>query len=261
MKLIFRFPLIVDRHTNFRLGKGISLNPAIWFVILCSEFSLKVADLTIVTNEFLKNVVEKKGGRAIVLHDKIPELKQDAQSLELPGKVNILFVCTFSPDEPYLEVIKAAEQLPNDYCVLITGNYEKAGLDPSSDFIANNVRLLGFVSSNAYDAYVQYCDMMMVLTTSEWVLVCGGYEAMAAGKPLITSDTMTLKAFYGQSAEYTSANSKSIAQAAMKVANNPDIYKHLIAQECLEKTKLWRKQWSELDTFLENAEAFSSTTR
>lgn len=254
LKLIFRFPLVVDRHSNFRLGKGFSINPAIWFVIMCSEFSLRVADLTIVTNEFLKKTVEKKGGRAIVLHDKIPNLKRDSQAVYLPGRVNILFVCTFSPDEPFIEVIKAAKRLPRDYCVLITGNYNKAGLHPSSDLVPHNVHLLGFVSSDAYDSYVYSCDAMMVLTTSEWVLVCGGYEAMAAEKPLITSNTATLRGFYGNAAEFTNADCDSIASAMMNTAENLDRYKKLIVQESSQKSKLWREQWSELNRFLDELE-------
>src|SRR5690606_9305989 len=180
MKVIFRFPLVVDRHTNFRLGKGFSMNPAIWFVILCSEFSLRVADLTVVTNDFLKGLVERKGGRAIVLHDKIPDMKRPVDKLNLPPGSNVLFVCTYAPDEPYEEVISAARLLPGDCHIHITGNYRKVGLDPKSKEFPSNVHLLGFVSSEDYSAYMFSCDVVMVLTTSEWVIVCGGYEAAAA---------------------------------------------------------------------------------
>jgi len=243
MKLIFKFPLVVDRHTNFRLGKGISKNPAIWFVILCSEFSLKIADLTIVTNEYLKKLVERKGGRALVLHDKIPKIDPTDKRLDLPNGTNVLFVCTYAPDEPYLEVIAAAKLLSNDCHIHLTGNYHKVGLTPESPEIPNNIHLLGFVSNEEYEAYMLTCDVIMVLTDSEWVIVCGGYEAAGAQKPLITSNTITLKEFYKGYAYHTASTPESIAQAISEVSSNIKIYSHKMRIFSELEGEVWKHQW------------------
>jgi glycosyltransferase involved in cell wall biosynthesis len=243
MKLVFGFPLVVDRHTNFRLGKGFTVNPAVWFVILCSEFSLRVADLTIVTNNFLKELVESKGGKAIVLHDKLPDLRRPRGMVSLPSGKNILFVCTYAPDEPFMEVISAAEHLPEDCHIHISGNYRNAGIDPDSPRFPRNVHLLGFVSREDYDAYVFSCDAIMVLTTSEYVIVCGGYEAAAARKPLITSTTNSLKEFYQSSAVYTEPAAEPIANAILSVCSNTQKYEQLM-ESFVEFEKLrWDKQW------------------
>lgn len=248
MKLIFRFPLIVDRHTNFRLGKAISMNPATWFIILCSEFSLRVADLTIVTNSFLKDLVERKGGSALVLHDKIPDMKPPQKKIDLLTGTNVLFVCTYAPDEPYEEVISAARYLPDDVHIHITGNYCKAGLDPNSPDLPANVHLLGFVSSEDYDAYVFSCDVIMVLTTSEWVIVCGGYEAAAAQKPLITSATDALLEFYRGNAYHTEATAEAIGEAISETGSRIKEYqKRMCAFSDLERD-LWQQQWSQFLT-------------
>lgn len=243
MKLIFRFPLVVDRHSNFRLGKGLSMNPAIWFVILCSEFSLKVADLTVVTNDFLKNLVEKKKGRALVLHDKIPDIEPPQKKLDLPTGTNVLFVCTYAPDEPYNEVISAARHLPDDCHIHITGNYCKTGLSPASPGIPPNVHLLGFVSSEDYEAYLFSCDVVMVLTTSEWVIVCGGYEAAAAQKPLITSNTDTLVEFYQGHAYHTEPTPEAIAEAISEVCSEIQAYKDRMFAFSMLERKQWERQW------------------
>ena len=243
MKLIFRFPLVVDRHTNFRLGKGFSINPAIWFVILCSEFSLKVADLTVVTNDFLKGLVERKGGRGLVLHDKIPDVKRPEKELDLPRGANVLFVCTYSPDEPYEEVISAARLLPNDCHIHITGNYRKVGLNPASEELPSNVHLLGFVSKEEYDAYIFSCDVVMVLTTSEWVIVCGGYEAAAAHKPLITSKTDALIEFYAGNACHTDPNPAAIAEAVSTTLSNVNDFRDRMHSFSAYQNRRWEEQW------------------
>jgi hypothetical protein len=244
LKLIFRFPLVVDRHTNFRLGKGLSMNPAIWFVILCSEFSLRVADLTIVTNDFLKEIVEKKGGRALVLHDKIPVIKRSEILLDLPNGNNVLFVCSYAPDEPFKEVISAARYLPQDCHIHITGDYRKVGIDPKSEDLPGNVHPLGFISKENYDAYLLSCDVVMVLTTSEWVIVCGGYEAAAAQKPLITSKTDTLVKFWRGNAYHAAPTEESIVKAVIEVTKNAELYQQKMREFVDYENEIWRKQWS-----------------
>lgn len=245
LKLIFRFPLVVDRHTNFRLGKGISLNPATWFVIFCSEFSLRVADLTVVTNNFLKDLVERKGGRALVLHDKIPDMKPPQKMIDLPTGMNILFVCTYAPDEPYEEVISAAKHLPHDCHIHITGDYRKVGLDPESSDLPKNVHLLGFISSEDYDAYLFFCDVILVLTTSEWVILCGGYEAVAFRKPLITSNTKALQEFYKGYACHTAPTAQAICESIITVSEDLQVQSKKIQSFSQFEQKVWEKQWSQ----------------
>ncbi len=248
MKIFLPFTLIVDRHTNFRLGKGLSFNPAIWFVVLCSEFSLKVADLTIVTNEYLKKLVERKGGRAIVLHDKIPNFDDQSVPVKLPVGINVLFVCTYAADEPFREVFKAVKLLPEGYNILVTGNYCRAGIDNRE--VADNLKLLGFVSTEAYEAYIKNCDIVMVLTTSDWCIVCGGYEAMAAGRPLITSNTKALQEFYGNSACYVAPDSQSIAAGIVRVSTDMETYSNEIAKERNAKEVEWQSQWAVLAEYI-----------
>ena len=243
MKLIFRFPLVVDRHTNFRLGKGISMNPATWFVILCSEFSLRVADLTIVTNPFLKDLVESKGGKALVLHDKIPDIECPQNKLDLPCGTNVFFVCTYAPDEPFDQVISAAKELPHDYHIHVSGNYRKVGLKPGSSELPENIHLLGFIASEDYGAYLFACDIVLVLTTSEWVILCGGYEAVALGKPLITSDTRALQEFFKGNVCHTAPNAQAIKETIINVSMNLEAQTKKIQYFSQLELEIWKKQW------------------
>lgn len=238
-KLFLRYRLVVDRHTNFRLGKGFSLNPAIWFVIGCSEFSLRVADLTIVTNQYLKELVESKGGRAHVLTDPIPESVAPPQTRKHSGNFVIFFVCTFSEDEPFEEVIGAAELLDKSVEIQISGNYQKVGLGPSK--LPQNVKLTGFVSNEDYDELIGKADGVIALTKAEWCLVCGGYEAVSVEKPLITSETSSLKLLYGDAAIYTRHTPEDIADSIGTLISNYD----WMVEQSKKFKKKYREDWAE----------------
>ena len=69
---LFRYKLIVDRHSNFMFNRPKDLLYKL-FIIL-SDYTIRKADLTIVTNEYLNDYVKEKGGRGFVLQDKIPEI-------------------------------------------------------------------------------------------------------------------------------------------------------------------------------------------
>lgn len=238
LKPFLRYPLIVDRHTNFRLGRSFSFNPAIWFVIACSEFSLRVADLTIVTNEYLKKIVEDKGGRAFVLTDPIPELSPPVTKSDNADKFEVFFVCTFSPDEPYKEVIEAARLLDKDVYIRISGNYRKADINPS--VLPNNVEFTGFVSNDEYDRLICSAGAVLALTTAEWCLVCGGYESMGAQKPLITSRTRTLREYYGEYALFVEHEAKDIARAINQVKSRLNAYSESAQRLRREKEDDWK---------------------
>lgn len=247
-KPILSYPLIIDRHTNFRLNKGISLNPAIWFVIACSELSLRVADLTIVTNPYLKSVVEKKGGRGFVLTDPIPEFSSPVIPRRNPEKFTVFFVCTFSSDEPYHQVIGAAKLLDNSVTIQISGNYQKVGFTPTD--MPANVELTGFVSNHEYDGLLASADAVMALTSAEWCLVCGGYEAIGAAKPLITSATETLKDFYGQDATFTGHTQQEIASAIEAVRKIGPSFDEKLLNIKKDRENNWACAFNELEAYV-----------
>jgi spore maturation protein CgeB len=51
------------------------------------------------------------------------------------------------------------------------------------------------------------------LTAIEDCLVCGAYEAVALGRPLVTSDTAALRAYFRQGTVYSRHDSVSLAAA------------------------------------------------
>jgi glycosyltransferase involved in cell wall biosynthesis len=151
------------------------------------------ADLTIVTNEPLRQIVEGHGGRAFVLPDRIPALNHAALEPAVEKREGqVVFICSFAEDEPYEEVIKAGAILEEGMLLHITGSPHRLREGVLRNLPAN-VRLTGFLPENDYLDLLRRADVLMDLTTREDCLVCGAYEAVALGKPLVLSDTRALR--------------------------------------------------------------------
>jgi len=245
---LFDYILIVDRHTNFRLGKKPSLHLKSLLFYPLSNLSLRVADLTIVTNDFLKNLVEKKGGNGFVLPDKIPSLKKK-NKLILEGKWNIVYICTFAPDEPYLEVFKAAKIISNDIFIYVTGDYSKLAPNILTK-LPQNLVLTGYLSEQQFVDILFEADVIMDLTTAEWCLVCGGHEALAAEKPFITSNKKVLTAYFYKGAIFTENNAEVIAKAIEKALFLKNKLKDEVKELKKEKMEEWYKKFNVLRSIL-----------
>ena len=101
------------------------------------------------------------------------------------GRLRILFVGRFAPDEPVSLVVAGAAEVPS--CdVSITGDqsrcpdYVRAGAPP-------NVRFVGFLDATDYQAAVADSDVVVCLTTEPGSVMRGAYEAVYARRPLIVS--------------------------------------------------------------------------
>ncbi len=174
--------------------------------MLVARWLQRNADLTIVTNEQLRSVVESNRGRAVVLPDMLPEATPKG-AYPVSGRFNLAYICTFSMDEPYHEVIKAAANLPKEVHIYITGRYH-GKIDETK--VPENVKLLGFISDEKYWELLSSVDVIIDLTLRDNCLVCGAYEAVAIGKPLILSDTEALRTYFYKGCLYIQPNSDTI---------------------------------------------------
>src|SRR5690625_5150088 len=100
-----RTPVVVDAHNG-----ALEAAPRPTVRGLLARRALSTADITVVSNPALEPIVRRYGGRPLVLPDPLPTLHPAHAAL--PSGFNVLFVCTWAADEPYLEVFAAAEQVP-----------------------------------------------------------------------------------------------------------------------------------------------------
>lgn len=209
LKLCLRRIVIVDAH-----NAGIyPLEGKHKFLNSIARFISRNASLVIVSNKYLAEQVATWGGTPFVFPDPIPPIPNHPSLAPLPAERNFaLFICTWAADEPYFEVIKAAEQTP-DIAIYITGNYKNKLSQEHINSLPSNVRLLGFVSEEEYVHYFSNAVVAIDLTTRDHCLVCGAYEAAALGVPAILSDSKVNRDIFNKGFIYTSNNAYDIAYA------------------------------------------------
>lgn len=237
-KYFIGFKVVIDAH-NSGIYPMEGKNDALMAV---SRWLQRHADLTIVTNEQLQSIVETNGGRAFVLPDRLTDEIPKVKLFPVKGKVNIAFICTYSVDEPYQEVIQAAKILSSDVMIYITGKY-KGKVTESQ--VPENVKLLGFISEEDYWALLSSVDYIMDLTLREGCLVCGAYEGVALSKPLILSDTQTLRSYFSKGCVYVKPTAKSIAAGVQDIIKDHNVLGSDIKELKENLTASWNKAFQD----------------
>lgn len=240
-RFIHKKKLIMDAHNAgvFPLeGRYRSL-------LIISRWLIQKVDLTIVTNNELAKVVSTLGGVAYIITDPIPELHCDSEEKESGRypKGYILLICTWADDEPYNEVIKAMERL--NYLEIelrITGN---PPLEISRKLFNENIILEGFVSRRKYESLVCNSKLIIDLTTRKYCLVCGAYEAAAAGKPCILSDDKMARSVFRGGYLFTKNTEEAIAKSVENALNSLPTLEQKMRQFKLEYDSIMNKSIKE----------------
>lgn len=245
-KKVWGYHLVIDLHTHF--AEYSRAKQLIHDAFL--GYSLRNCDTIIVTNEaYQEEIATQTSQEILVLPDKIPELR-DPKPISLEGSRSVLYICTFSNDEPWREVLAAAQQLPDDTRIYVSGRSPVA-----SNEVPPNVILTGYLPRPQYEALLHSVDVVMVLTTADKNLVCGGYEAVAAGKPLVLSDTPALRSLFKRGTVFTDNSAGSIAEAIRRAHAEAPELRNAIATLRVEMSQSWTARWEELLSLIETASA------
>ena len=180
LKIIFKYKLYIDAHNE---AVTPYVNNSFLFRWLCL-FNIRKADLTIVTNINLAQIVKNKGGEALILPDIIPTppIIQPKPNKYPPYKV--VLICTYAPDEPYEEVIEACTNLKN-VNLYITGKTPTRLKDKSTP---PSLVFTGYLAEIEYWSLLFESHIIIDLTEMPDCLVCGAYESISIEKPLILSN-------------------------------------------------------------------------
>ncbi len=230
VKPLFRFRLVVDAHN----GGVYSCEPLSDRIKWLYPFLHKRADVTIVTNKILAELVEENGGSPSILVDPMPHL--EARESRLRPR-QFTFICTFAADEPFLEVFKAADLVPPDVTIHVTGNVS-AHRSQLPEETPSNINFTGFLPEEDFVDLLASSEAVIDLTTWPDCLVCGGYESMALGTPLILSDSPVNRETFVGGVLYCDNTAAGIAEAVKKVlAMGPALRAEVKAgQEHLQRT-------------------------
>lgn len=178
--------------------------------------------LALVTNQRHLEICSNRGVPVELVHDLVIDVPDGGASApDPPASDAVLVIASHANDEPMDVVLDAAALLPSRE-FNITGSAapdfaRRAGRLP-------NVRLTGFVDAATYADLVREASLLICLTTREDTMQRGGYEALAYGKPLVTSRTTVLKEFFGSAACFAGPNAAELA-AAIELAmdNRPEL--------------------------------------
>ena len=242
IKPFFKYILINDLHTPF-IELPAPMKSLFWKV---QHFAIRHSDLTLVTNEGFRR--QLKEGRVMILPDALPEF-DIKRNMELAGERNVVYICSFSQDEPYENVIRAAEFLDREIHLYITGNYKRAGI--AKEGTPSNIHLTGFIPDEEYFRLISSVDMVMVLTEQEGCLVCGAYEGISFLKPLILSDTKSLRSYFSKGSIYIDHDPESIAEGIIKGIGKRTKLKEEIRSLKKDLKKDWQYRFRGIKLILE----------
>ena len=83
-----------------------------------------------------------------------------------------------------------------------------------------NVRFTGFLAEQDYWDLLRGADGIIDLTLKPNCLVCGAYEALAVGRPMLLSDNAASMELFGDGATYTDNTPQGIRSAVERLRND-----------------------------------------
>jgi len=233
------FRVIVDAHNAVIEGAERASQP----LRSIYRWLLRHADLVIVTNQYLAERAARFGGRYAILPDPVPGFSADLRAAEDAG--GVVVISTWAEDEPLEEVLRASRLLPASLSMTITGRPKGPAAALAGE--CPGVRLSGFVSHADYLLMLTRARVVVDLTTREDCLVCGAYEALALGRPLVVSDTRALRALLGDAALYADNQAAAIA-AAIKAAAADNA---ALARRSVARREAYLIEWRDFTSRLE----------
>ena len=247
------YSLVVDRHSNFGFLAGGKPGLKRRLSDLLSDFTLKRADLTLVTNAELRERVEAAGGRGFVLPDPFPDLRPYMAAPAAPPEPRdagapkeILFVSSWAFDEPIAETIEACRRLQGQAVVRITGKVKPAYARLLAEAPPNFVPT-GFLSDRDYFALMARCDAVMAVTSRAATLVCGGYEGVVMGKPLILGNSAALRDYFDSGCVYTDGTPGDLEARIRGLLGDLPAYREGILDLRTRREAEWEARLAELE--------------
>jgi glycosyltransferase involved in cell wall biosynthesis len=202
---VLGFRLIMDAHNEAVIP---FVNRQRWISRL-SQWLIRRADLTIVTNRQLAELVQRQGGRPFILPDRVP-IPPPVSARSLGRGFNLVLIATFASDEPIAEVFEAVRG--TDVVLYVTGNHHNLDKRAAVN-VPPNVRFTGFLPEHDYWSLLQSADGIVDLTLVADCLVCGAYEALGLGKPMLLSNNSASVELFGDCAVFTDNSPLDIRRA------------------------------------------------
>ena len=235
-----RAQYIIDAHSGAFLDKR-------WTSILfLHKFFSRHAALTLVTSEFWAELVSSWGANTKIVSD-VPVCFEEPRYTKLQGRINMIFISTFTRDEPLREFLSAARQSP-DIQFYVTGRLKDANPEVLNN-APKNVVFTDFLTNADYVGLLLASDAVICLTTADHTMQRGAYEAVYLGKPVITSNFGLLRKSFPAGTIHVGNNPEEIAFGILEMKHNLERYQREVQQLRVEKLHCWDKVEKDLKCF------------
>lgn len=219
---LYRLTLIIDAHNAGIVFEG-RFNRIVNYL---NRMVIRLANLVIVTNADIAKTIESLGGKALIMPDPLPALPIPRQatvvesSKKTTKKLSAFCITSWGADEPIEELLNAASEFSETIEFYLTGDFRKAKFKLAPDTVSKNIKLLGFVSEKDYFSRLVESDFAIDLTTRDDCMVCGAYESVSAGKPILLSDTPPQRKYFYKGAIFSKTNSDAMSHALHQMTCN-----------------------------------------
>jgi len=235
--ILLRYRFVIDAHS------GVFQHSRWSWALPLQKFLSKRASLTLVTNEHMAAQVRGWGARAHLVQDLALDLNTRGPAVTRE-RFHVVYICTYSGDEPIEAVKEAARILPGvDFSFTGDPSYAASGFRRG---LPTNVHLKGFMRDEDYLALLRGADAILVLTKENHTMQRGGYEAMALEKPLVTSRWPLLEEVFCKGTEHVDNSPREIVAAIERIRRDPAGYRARMAQLKKERAAVSEKQLSVL---------------
>jgi len=238
--------------THFMFDHHSAAFARIWnWALPLQRFLSRQAITNLVTNEHWADIIRSWSASAFILIDPLTAISSQVAEFQVTSGFNIVFINTFADDELLEIVLMAAERLPTIQ-FYITGNTNRK---PASFFenTPPNVTFTGFLPDIQYFALLKAVQAVMTLTTRDYTLQGGGFEAISLGQPLLTSNWPYLQKLFPQGTIYVDNTPDGICAGVMAVQQD-----HQRLEEEMETFRdnarhLWEAQLAQLNNLVNQA--------
>src|SRR5690606_25918792 len=239
---VYKYCLVVDGH-----NEGVRpFHRRGLFVAWLTRRVLRSADVTIVTNVSLAQDVSAAGGRPLVLPDCLPVPLPTPKSRLMQDAPDVAVIASFRSDEPIAAILAAAATMP-EIRFVFSGDARR--FRRNGHALPPNVHLPGYLVEKMYWQLLTQARVICDLNLKSDCLVCGAYEGLALGKPLVLSDNPPIREIFGRVAVLTSNDPESIAIALRKALEQCD----QLSANATEVREVFRARWQ-----LQSAEAWTA---
>ena len=229
-KKVLKYRLIADVHTAFlyhmRLKEKVLNKPFILFLNHC--------DIVLIHNMEIKKKVIKSDvvKKTFVLHDPLPKLSIRKKTIDRKNNVvKFVFPASFAADEPIEQVIQAFLEIikenPNCY-LYITGKWKRQRYLKKYISTSRNIIFTGFLPREEYESLLVNSDVVIALTIREYTFLSAAAEGLAAEKPLLLSNTRTLRSIFRKGAIFVSPTDINDIKRGLKLMLEDTTRKRLL---------------------------------